>query len=91
MNDSYSFIELLKEASFHFADDTTREWGAAVRALEAAACIAVEAGYSDERIRELYASEEQLVNLDHVMVYVSRARAASNLAQHAHPRHQRPS
>ena len=60
------FTKHLRAASFHYADDTCREWDEAHKRVQQAAVLAVEQGWDDADIRALYKSEVHLVTYDEV-------------------------
>ena len=68
------FHDHLASASYHFADDSTSEWDEARKHLQAAARVAVENNWSDEKIAEQHIAAQALPTLDHLMEYVTRMR-----------------
>lgn len=76
------FIEQLSLASYHFADDTTKEWDQARACLRRAAIIVHDNGWEHdgEKIREMYNLARPLVDAKQVDDYIrmeGEARAAT--------------
>ena len=66
------FVEQLSLASYHYADDTTKEWGQARDCVRRAAGIALDNGWDEDTVRNLYIGKKQLVDINEVFNAVRR-------------------
>jgi hypothetical protein len=63
-------LDLFRHASFHFADDTAKEWDKAYWRLDCAAEIIVEQRYPLYRIKEIVKASDSLIDIDTILTRV---------------------
>lgn len=63
-------LDLFRHASYHFADDTAKEWDKAYWRLDRAAELIVEYQFPLYRIKELVKASDSLIDLDTVLTRV---------------------
>ena len=73
------FVEQLSLASYHYADDTTKEWGQARECVRRASRIALDNGWDEDTVRELYISRTQLVELRQVRDAIKKMKEAEHV------------
>ena len=72
------FAKALKQASYHFADDSGKEWGSANACMDRAAEIAVNAAWPYWAMKRMYQEIGTLPTFDNFMgVYCKRLLAAA--------------
>ena len=76
-----AFRERLLQASYHYADDSTKEWGAGSQCLNEACDIAVAERWSDEKITELVNDIRPIMSVRTVLEYVNRRKSVTQPRQ----------
>ena len=66
-------LDLFRHASFHFADDTAKEWDKAYWRLDRAAELIVEYQFPLHRIKDMVNASDRLIDLDTVLTKVLKA------------------
>lgn len=61
------FQKLLNSASFHYADDSTSEWGLGAKMVVEAAKIAIDNKWRFWQIKEAHRESAPLVSFDQIM------------------------
>lgn len=74
-----AIVNLLSDASYHYADDSGGEWGNGRHAMESAATKCVQLRFSYDALELLYKDTPQLVTFSQFMDHVLRASRETRL------------